>query len=400
MKNMFMLGAALLCCMGADAQPNNYAVPSAMTNARDSRLANSVPQPRVRNASFIPCPGATGSVTVGGTSPTFTCGALTFDNFELLNPAGGAVGVVDILGAQYDSTTGAVDVQLIPHLLANQDEQLMFQVWGGVVQFLMSVGGQNATVTERACANPIPTSGPLAFLCTDSTGTMVVLPLGQITVASNTPSQPVFSAPFSTTSPVYIFKDIQAGAGGALSEFTQGFEPPATATLVIDPGSGSPGTSLTVTGSGFAPSETIDIYVTSPGHTVTADGSGAFMFTTRERQAPYGAMTLYAVGQTSGTTGHFLFQVTPRLVLNPNTGALGSTTTVQGLGFGAGETVKVYWNNPRQFLGAATADNRGSFLDGSALTITIPVGAPLGANAVFGVGQTTNATGKGWIMVQ
>ena len=177
------------------------------------------------SASLIPCLSATGSVTVGGTSPMFTCGTLTFDSFQLLSPTGGATGAVDILGAQYDSATGAVDVQFNPHLLANQDEQFMFTVWGGIMQINMSVGGQNASITERACANPIATTGPLAYLCTDSNGANVA-PLGQITVASGTPNQPVFSAPFSTTNPVYIFKDIQSGMGGALSEFTQSFEIP------------------------------------------------------------------------------------------------------------------------------------------------------------------------------
>jgi hypothetical protein len=46
------------------------------------------------NASLIPCASATGSVTVGGTSPMFTCGTLTFDNFELVNPTNGATGRV------------------------------------------------------------------------------------------------------------------------------------------------------------------------------------------------------------------------------------------------------------------------------------------------------------------
>jgi hypothetical protein len=119
---------------------------------------------------------------------------------------------------------GRLAGSLNPNLQAAQDEGLLFQVWGGITQIDMSVGGQNATVTERACANPISTTGPLAFLCTDPTGTMSETPLGQITVSTGTPAQPVFSTAFNSTSPVYIFKDIQTGTGGALSEFTQSFE--------------------------------------------------------------------------------------------------------------------------------------------------------------------------------
>jgi hypothetical protein len=180
----------------------------------------------IASASLIPCTimgaGSGGQVQAG---TMVMCGGLTFDNFQVLNASGGAAGLVDLLsGTEYDSVTGTAFLQINPNLQQNQDEQLLFQVWGGISQIDMSVAGQNATVTERACANPIATSGALEDLCTDSTGTTLVQPLGQITVASSTPVQPVFSNPFNSTSPVYIFKDIQAGSGGALSEFTQSFE--------------------------------------------------------------------------------------------------------------------------------------------------------------------------------
>ena len=180
----------------------------------------------VAQASLIPCTvsgtGDGGTVTA---STVVTCGGLTFENFQVLNPTGGATGMIDILsGSDYDSVAGTAYLQFDPNLQANQDEQLLFEVVGGISQIDMSVGGDNATVTERACANPIATSGPLEDLCTDPAGTTSVPPLGQITVASDTPNQPVFSNPFTNTSPVYIFKDIQTGADGALSEFTQSFE--------------------------------------------------------------------------------------------------------------------------------------------------------------------------------
>lgn len=180
----------------------------------------------ISSASLIPCTisgaGAGGEVL---STTVVTCGSLTYDNFQVLNASGGASGIVDVLsGSDYDSVTGTAYLQLNPNLQSNQDEQLLFQVWGGISQIDMSVGGQNATVTERACANPIATTGPLSFLCTNSNGTSSVPALGEITVSSGTPNQPVFSTPFNTTSPVYIFKDIQTGPGGALSEFTQSFE--------------------------------------------------------------------------------------------------------------------------------------------------------------------------------
>jgi hypothetical protein len=68
----------------------------------------------------------------------------------------------------------------------------------------------------------------VAALCVNSAGTQSVNPLGEITVSSNEADQPVLSPPFSTTSPVYIFKDIETGPNDGqqsqLSEFTQSFE--------------------------------------------------------------------------------------------------------------------------------------------------------------------------------
>jgi WD40 repeat protein len=175
---------------------------------------------------------------------------------------------------------------------------------------------------------------------------------------------------------------------------------PTTASLLISPDRGAPATNLTMTGSGFAANEAVDIYQRgyspSPVYSLAADGNGSFTLPFREPQIPYGVLTDYAIGKTSGKIGACEFQVTARLVMSPNTGAPGDTALAKGLGFGAGEAVKIYWNNPRTFLGTTIANNKG----GASLTITIPTGVALGASAVFGVGQTTKAIGKGWITVQ
>lgn len=194
-------------------------------------LGSSVLSLGVASASLIPCTVQNGGVDDPLTAATVvTCGGLTFSNFEVPNATGGASGIIDLLaGSEYDSVTGAAYLNFNPNEGgANEDEQFLFTVTGGLNQIDLSVGGNDATITERACANPISISGPLAVLCTDSTGTIYEAPLGQITVASGAPDQPVFSAPFTNTSPVYIFKDIETGANGQLSEFTQSFEPGGT----------------------------------------------------------------------------------------------------------------------------------------------------------------------------
>jgi hypothetical protein len=175
------------------------------------------------SASPITCSSGNGSVSVGDPSSfTFSCGQLTFSNFEVVNPNGDAIGTVDVNTSTYDSVTGDVSLNLNPNLQASQDEGFLFEVTGGVTQLDLSLGGNDATVTERACSTPIPTSGPNAFLCP---GTQ----LGTVSDFSNDPNAPVFSLPFSSTSPIYIFKDIETGAGtpagaGQLSELDQSFE--------------------------------------------------------------------------------------------------------------------------------------------------------------------------------
>jgi hypothetical protein len=186
----------------------------------------------VASASLLPCTVNQAIDTAVTSSTVITCGGLTFSNFDVPNATGGAAGVIDILaGSDYNSVTGAAYLNFNPNLSgANEDEQFLFEVTGGISQIDMSVGGSDATITERACNNPIPTTGGLAALCTNSAGTESVTPLGQITVFSGESDQPVFSSPFTSTSPVYIFKDIETGSApdSQLSEFTQSFEPGST----------------------------------------------------------------------------------------------------------------------------------------------------------------------------
>lgn len=166
----------------------------------------------VANASQIACTSATGAVTLGDPSDlTFTCGSLTFSNFDVATANGDASGTVNVLGASYNSDTGTVNLHLNPNLGSAQSETFMFEVSGGVTELDLALGGTDAQVSETACSSPIPTSGPSAFLC--PTGTM----LGRITDFSNNPDQPIFSGSFDETSPIYIVKNIQTGGGDAVS---------------------------------------------------------------------------------------------------------------------------------------------------------------------------------------
>lgn len=176
------------------------------------------------------------------------------------------------------------------------------------------------------------------------------------------------------------------------------------ATLYIGQASGSPGTKLTITGNGFAPMETVTVYAnhigSPPLYTTTTDIGGSFSIKAREPQHPHGPMDVYAVGQSSGKLGAATLFVTPGVVMKPMTGVPGGTTAAQGVGFGSGEAVDIYWNNPRRLLGTATVDGQGSFLGDNSLPITIPANASRGINGVIGIGQTTKALGIGEIAIR
>lgn len=170
-----------------------------------------------------------------------------------------------------------------------------------------------------------------------------------------------------------------------------------TASLTVSPADASYQTNLTFTGSGFAPDERVNIYASGVGSAVlagaTADSSGSFTATASEPQSPYGPRLFLGTGQSSGKLGATSFFVTARLILSPNSGPVGSTVTAQGYGFGGGNLVRIYWNNPRTLLGTATANVYGMFTGKAALTFTVPTGAPAGGNVVDGVGNQANALG-------
>src|SRR5579871_2175741 len=104
------------------------------------------------------------SLSVGGSSPTIVCGTLTFSGFSVFNSTGNSAGRLDINNVTVDDT-GTVTLSENPNLANDGHLDLSFVVTGGVDAIDLSVGGANAAVTERACSNPIPTTGSLAGLC-------------------------------------------------------------------------------------------------------------------------------------------------------------------------------------------------------------------------------------------
>jgi virginiamycin B lyase len=174
-----------------------------------------------------------------------------------------------------------------------------------------------------------------------------------------------------------------------------------TAPLSVSPVEGFFKSNLTFAGSEFAPNESVEIYKGGVGSAVlasaTADSTGSFTTSVRASESAYlfGPRIFVGVGQTSRKLGAASFTLKPRLVLTPAAGAVGSTVTIEGYGFGSMETVGIAWDVPRTFLGKVTADLHGTFSGSATLTFSVPSGAAPGKNVVYGHGQATGIIGSG-----
>ncbi len=168
--------------------------------------------------------------------------------------------------------------------------------------------------------------------------------------------------------------------------------------------SGFPLQEMTLTGSGFAPSESVSISADHLGlvplGSVSTDNSGSFSATIRLPQHPYGTFELFALGLTSNNLGTATLSVTAAVATAPELVEPGSSVAAEGVGFGSGELVRLYLDNPRELLGVATANELGSFVGSNAPSITIPAGTPSGLNALIGIGETTGAFGLGKVRVE
>jgi hypothetical protein len=178
---------------------------------------------------------------------------------------------------------------------------------------------------------------------------------------------------------------------------------PAAALNTAQP-SGPPASKLSLTGSGFVAGESVGIYANrisvSPIAVATAGSDGTFSETVREPQQPYGTLELFALGLSSGDLGATKIAVTAGVAASPESVEPGGTVAAEGLGFGAGETVSVYLDNPRELLGTATANTLGSFVGAEALPVAIPANASTGLNALVAIGSTTGAIGIGKLIVK
>jgi streptogramin lyase len=163
-----------------------------------------------------------------------------------------------------------------------------------------------------------------------------------------------------------------------------------TASLGLNPATGSFGTSLSFNGSGFAAGETVRIYARGVGSNVlvsaTADSTGALAATGGEPQAPYGPRLFVATGQTSGKLGTATVSVAPQIRVNPPSGKAGDFVVAQGNGFGSMQQVEFYWDDTSDGLGYRPADVNGTVSGDNAFGFAIPKGSTPGTHTLLADG--------------
>jgi hypothetical protein len=171
----------------------------------------------------------------------------------------------------------------------------------------------------------------------------------------------------------------------------------AGATITLSPTSGAPGTTVTVTGSGFASEEDVQIYFdTSLIKTVKADGDGEISTSFNVPAVAYGMHTVIALGVSSGSEATAPFYVT-RLTLSQTSGYVGITLLiVNGSGFEAGKYARVYFDidadetmDPDEIMAIAPVDANGRFQT----SFTVPEAAN-GAHTVMAIKSSTPGSGE------
>ena len=160
-------------------------------------------------------------------------------------------------------------------------------------------------------------------------------PAGAHTISASGPTTAAVTAPFTSTASVL-------------------YRPPRT--------SGAVGSSINLTGSGFAAGETITITFdnnTQVGSAVAGD-DGGLTATFIIPPSTFGPHTITVKGSSSSS--NLSFKVTPFLSLDPASGFVGSTVKISGSGFAASSALKfTYDDNPIGNVGTVKTDANGSF---------------------------------------
>ncbi len=123
--------------------------------------------------------------------------------------------------------------------------------------------------------------------------------------------------------------------------------------VFIVPTMGIVGSIVTVSGNGFAASESlrIEFGTTKTIATTVSNVSGAFSARFTVDTQPYGVKTVAAVGMTSNARAERTFAIMPGIVLlTPYMGTVGTMVTMSGNGFAAGELLRIEFGTTKTMV--------------------------------------------------
>ena len=135
--------------------------------------------------------------------------------------------------------------------------------------------------------------------------------------------------------------------------------------ITISPESGTVGTTLSISGKGFAAIENVTVTYdgVSVSTGVAADSNGSWSTTFAAPVSPAGAHQVGASGNftTAASVTTKTFTIKPTIEVSPLSGIVDTTVTVNGSGFAASESgIKVTFSNKDMKTGIA-ADSKGSW---------------------------------------
>jgi hypothetical protein len=172
-------------------------------------------------------------------------------------------------------------------------------------------------------------------------------PLGSAVTASSTGA---WSA--TVTIPQTFGGDHSIGARGKTTPATAVSESTFTVLPVLSPLSkttGPAGTSVTLSGTSFAPAEKIIINYDGVAieQTTTTDDNGAWSSTFKIPPSPAGSHTIKVSGSISGAInlGALTFKIAVGISLDPVKGTVGQPVNVSGTGFTAQSPLKITWDD-------------------------------------------------------
>lgn len=252
-----------------------------------------------------------------------------------------------------------------------------------------SSGTQGSTNTATATGYA---SGESVAFYWNSTSS---LPLGTVTASTRGQASLSFKVPTAGAGPYTVYA-VGPGSGQTAAPFN------LVPGVTLSGASGGPGSTTTVSGSGFTANQNVSIYWNcssapcggSPLASTTTDGSGGFSGLSVVIPTTVSAGTYPLGALDSASTPTFAsktFTVQPTAIsIAPSNGPPGTTVKVTGSGFDAGELVNLYWNCTAGSCSGTPLDSESASATG---TFTGSITVPGATNGSFSVGAQGGTSG-------